>query len=88
MKEGKREKSIALKMAQSDGSDDEEEMTYLTRRFQKIIKKHGGFQKKETTGKMTIANYLCHKCGKPGHFIRDCQSQKQEVQGFKPCRRD
>ena len=40
VKEGKKEKSVALKMSLNDRSEEEDEMTYITRRFQKIIKKH------------------------------------------------
>jgi len=40
----KKEKSVALKVSQNDASEDEEEMSYFTKRFQKIVKKHGGFQ--------------------------------------------
>ncbi|XP_049368191.1 uncharacterized protein LOC125833082 [Solanum verrucosum] len=46
VKEGKKEKSVALRTSLNDGSEEEDEMTYLTRRFKKIIKNHGGFQKK------------------------------------------
>jgi len=46
VKEGKKEKSVALKMSLNDELEEEDEMTYLTKRFQKIIKKHGQFQKK------------------------------------------
>jgi len=60
-------------MSLDDGSKEEDELAYLTRRFQKIIKKHGGFQKKGSTNRVANANDLCHKCGKPGHFTRDCQ---------------
>ncbi|XP_015158487.1 uncharacterized protein [Solanum tuberosum] len=88
MKEGKREKSIALKMSQPEVTEEDDEMTYVTRRFQKIIKKHGGFQKKASTSRTTNANDLYHKCGRPGHFMRDFPSQKQETQDFRPRRRD
>jgi len=63
-------------------------MTYVSRRFQKIIKKHGGFQKKVSTSRTATANDMCHKCGKPGHFMRDCPSQKQETHDTKPRKRD
>ncbi|KAH0716726.1 hypothetical protein KY285_012757 [Solanum tuberosum] len=33
LKEEKKEKSVALKIYQNDGSEDEDEMTYMTRRF-------------------------------------------------------
>ena len=59
-------------------TEEESKMTYMTKRFQKIIKKHGGFKKKGTTSRVATTNDLCHKCGKLGHFMRDCPSQKQE----------
>ncbi|KAH0717431.1 hypothetical protein KY285_013462 [Solanum tuberosum] len=43
-KDGKREKFIALKASPNDASKDDQEMAYLTRRFLKIVKKHGGFR--------------------------------------------
>ncbi|XP_049406072.1 uncharacterized protein LOC125869660 [Solanum stenotomum] len=88
MKEGKKEKFIALKNSQNDATQEEDEMAYVTKRFQKIIKKHDVFQKKASTSRAANANDLCHKCGKPGHFMRDCPSQKQETQNFKPRKRD
>ncbi|KAK4713349.1 hypothetical protein R3W88_019256 [Solanum pinnatisectum] len=44
-KEVKKDKSLALKISSGDTSSEEEDMAYLTRRFQKIVKKHGGFRK-------------------------------------------
>ncbi|KAH0720805.1 hypothetical protein KY290_005791 [Solanum tuberosum] len=63
-------------------------MAYVTRRFQKIIKKHGGFQKKIPASRIASANDLCHKCGKSGHFMRDCPSQKQETHDTRPRKRN
>jgi len=87
VKEGKNEKSIALRTSQTYVTEEEDEMAYVTRRFQKIIKKHGGFQKKTSASKITTANDLCHKCGKPGHFMRDFPSQKQETHDTRPHKR-
>ena len=39
-KERKKEKTIALKLSQSEMTEEEAEMVYVTNRFQKIIKKH------------------------------------------------
>jgi len=39
MKEGRKEKSIALKTSKNEVGDEEDEMAYITRRFQKIIKR-------------------------------------------------
>ncbi|XP_049399696.1 uncharacterized protein LOC125863713 [Solanum stenotomum] len=88
MKEGKKEKFISLKNSQNDATQEEDEMAYVTKRFQKIIKKHDVFQKKASTSRATNANDLYHKCGKPGHFMRDCPSQKQETQNFRPRKKD
>ncbi|KAH0698112.1 uncharacterized protein [Solanum tuberosum] len=88
MKEGRNEKFVALKNSQNDATKEEDEMAYVTKRFQKIIKKHDVFQKKASTSRAANTNELCHKCGKPGHFIRDCPSQKQEIQDFRPRKKD
>ena len=40
-KESKKEKNIALESSQSEVTKEEAEMTYMTKMFQKIIKKHG-----------------------------------------------
>ncbi|XP_070036523.1 uncharacterized protein [Nicotiana tomentosiformis] len=52
-------------------------MAYLTRRFQKMVRRNGGIQKRGNSSK--TRNYdLCHKCGKPGHFIKECPLLKQD----------
>lgn len=82
------DKSVVLKVYPNDIYKDEDEMDYLTRRFQNIVKKQRGFQNKGTTSKTKNANDLCHKCGKLRNFMRDCQSHKHEVQDLKPQRND
>ena len=59
-------------------TEEEAEMAYATKMFQKIMKRHGGFQKKGSTSRTVTTNDLCHKCSKPGHFMRDFPNQKQE----------
>ena len=71
-----KEKNISLKSSQIKMTEEESKMTYMTKRFQKIVKKHG-FLKEWNINRVAEANDLCHKCGKPGHFMRDCPSQKQ-----------
>lgn len=44
-----------------------------------IVKKHGGFQRKGSTDRVANANDLRHKCGKPRHFMRDCQSRSRKL---------
>ncbi|XP_049405388.1 uncharacterized protein LOC125868860 [Solanum stenotomum] len=88
VKEGKKEKYIALKVSQNEVTEEEDEMAYVSRRFQKILKKHGGFQKKTPSSRTITANDICHKYGKPGHFMRNCPSQKQETYDTRPRKRD
>ena len=85
-REVKKDKSLALKVSQGDDGDDEEDdMAYLTRRFHKIMRKHGGFMKKGGTSRPGNGTDLCPKCGKPGHFIRECPMNRQENrEGVKP----
>ncbi|XP_070032449.1 uncharacterized protein [Nicotiana tomentosiformis] len=52
-------------------------MAYLTKRFQKMSRRNGGFPKRGSSSKPK--NYdLCHKCGNPGHFIKGCPLLKQD----------
>nr|XP_010313170.1 uncharacterized protein LOC104644714 [Solanum lycopersicum] len=62
--------------------DDDKDMTCLTRRYQKGERKHRGLQKAENSNRAINANHLCHKCEKPGHFIRDCPMHNFEVKTY------
>ncbi|XP_070025702.1 uncharacterized protein [Nicotiana sylvestris] len=42
-----------------------------------MVRRSGGIPKKGSSSKARN-NDLCHKCGKPGHFIKDCPFLKQE----------
>nr|XP_016435111.1 PREDICTED: uncharacterized protein LOC107761400 [Nicotiana tabacum] len=46
-REPKKENNLVLEAANKDSSSDDSDMEYLTRRFQKMIRKNGGFQRKE-----------------------------------------
>ncbi|XP_015161849.1 uncharacterized protein [Solanum tuberosum] len=81
-KEVKRNKSLTLKVTSSEVSEEDEDMAYLTRRFQKIVRKHGGFRKTGSSSRVANVNDLCHKCGKPGHFIRDCPMHKLKYKDY------
>lgn len=68
----KKDQSLALKVIQVEKSkQDEDQITYLTRRFKKKLRKHGSFKKKENSSRIITANDLCHKCKKSGHFIKN-----------------
>ncbi|XP_075095154.1 uncharacterized protein LOC142173459 [Nicotiana tabacum] len=61
----------------NDSSEEHSDMAYLSRRFQKMVRRNGGIPKRGSSSKPK--NYdLCHKCGKLGHFIKDCPLLKQE----------
>ncbi|KAH0633286.1 hypothetical protein KY284_036072 [Solanum tuberosum] len=77
-KETKKDKSLVLKITSGEDSSEEDDMAYLTKRFQKIVRKHGGFRKGGNPLRAATAGDLCHKCGKAGHFIRDCPMLKVE----------
>ncbi|XP_070056835.1 uncharacterized protein [Nicotiana tomentosiformis] len=76
-RELKKEKNQVLKAENNDSSEEDSDMAYLTRRFQKMVRRNGGIPKRGSSSKPK--NYdLCHKCGKPGHFIKDYPLLKQE----------
>ncbi|XP_070005957.1 uncharacterized protein [Nicotiana sylvestris] len=73
----KKEKNPVLKAENNDSSEEDSDMAYLTKRFQKMVRRNGGIPKRGSTTKPR--NYdLCHKCRKPGYFIKDCPLLKQE----------
>ncbi|XP_070042946.1 uncharacterized protein [Nicotiana tomentosiformis] len=77
IREPKREKNLVLKTHINDSSDEYGDMAYLTRRFQKMVRRNGGIPKKGSSSKPK--NYdLCHKCGKTGHFIKYCPLLKKD----------
>ncbi|XP_010321705.1 uncharacterized protein [Solanum lycopersicum] len=81
-KEVKKEKSLALKVTLDRTYDGDDEMTYLPRRFQKLVRKHRGFRKERNSNRAANANYRCHKCGKSGHFIKYYPMHKVENKEF------
>ncbi|XP_070022282.1 uncharacterized protein [Nicotiana sylvestris] len=76
-REPKKEKNLVLKAERSDSSDEDSDMAYLTKRFQNMVRRNGGIPKWGNSSK-TRNNDLCHRCGKSGHFIKDCPLAKQE----------
>ncbi|XP_070013530.1 uncharacterized protein [Nicotiana sylvestris] len=76
-REPKKEKNLALKAKSSDLSDEDSDMAYLTKRFQRMVQRNGGIPKRGSSSKARN-NDLCHRCGNPGHFIKDCPLVKQE----------
>lgn len=66
---------MVFKVSKNDSSEDKQDMAYVTRRFQKMVRS-GGFQNKENSSKDFRGNGLCHKCGKLDHYIKKCSLLK------------
>ncbi|XP_070015737.1 uncharacterized protein [Nicotiana sylvestris] len=82
-REPKKEKNLVLKAEGNDSSEEDCDMTYLTKRFQKMVRRNGGILKRGNSSRSK--NYdLCHKCGKSGHFIKKCPLLKQEHFKYNP----
>ncbi|XP_070028803.1 uncharacterized protein [Nicotiana sylvestris] len=63
-REPNKEKNLVLKAKNNDSSEEDSDMAYLTKRFQKMVRRNGGIPKRGSSSKPR--NYdLCHKCGKP-----------------------
>ncbi|XP_070007978.1 uncharacterized protein [Nicotiana sylvestris] len=76
-REPKKEKNLVLKAENSDSSEEDSDMAYLTKRLQKMVRRNGGVPKRGSSSKARN-NDLCHMCGKLGHIIKDCPFLKQE----------
>ncbi|XP_055814469.1 uncharacterized protein LOC129884146 [Solanum dulcamara] len=79
-KDNNKDKSLSLKSDQSDDDEEEEDkdMAYLPHMFRKIMRKHDRFRKKGSFGRNPNGVELCHRCGKPGHFIGEFSMNKAE----------
>ncbi|XP_070055307.1 uncharacterized protein [Nicotiana tomentosiformis] len=69
-------KNLVLKKEKNDSSGENADMAYLTKRFQKMVRRNRGIPKRDSSSKPGGYD-LCHKCGKSGHFIKDCPLLKQ-----------
>jgi len=73
-----KQKSIALKADESEGSETvEEESALMVRKFKRMFRnmKNGDYKGKN---KKYSNKLVCHKCGSSEHFIKDCPQWEQE----------
>ncbi|XP_004963733.1 uncharacterized protein LOC101782529 [Setaria italica] len=82
--------SSSSKVTNKDDSDDssdsesmnEEEMALFMRKFKKVMKKSGFFDKNKDKSKTKRKSQrLCFGCGKKGHFIADYPKAKHKKEG-------
>ncbi|XP_070049429.1 uncharacterized protein [Nicotiana tomentosiformis] len=76
-REPKKNKNSVRKTDNNDSSSEDADMAYLMKRFQKMVRRNGGIPKKVSSNKLRGYD-LCHKCGKLGHFIKECPLLKQD----------
>ncbi|XP_070010945.1 uncharacterized protein [Nicotiana sylvestris] len=76
-REPKKEKNLVLKADYNDSGEKDSDMAYLTKIFQKMVRRNGEMLKRNSSNRPRNCD-LCYKCGKPGHFLKDCPLLKQE----------
>ena len=77
-----------MKYKFGEDSSDDDDMTYLIKRFQKIVRKNKGFRKGANVPRTATQNDTCFKCGKATHFIREFPLLKVESKEYQKPRGD
>lgn len=65
---------MEVKVAKADSSEEYEDMTYLSQRFQNMVRRKGEFLKKDGTRKPSNRSDYCNKCGKLFVSLRTVQT--------------
>ena len=61
-KEVKKGKSLMLKYRSEEDSNDADDMAYIIKWFQKIVRKNKGFRKGDNVPRTATQNDTCQKC--------------------------
>lgn len=72
--EPKVEKNLVFKASNKTFCTKDKETAYTAKRVIKALEKYGVSRKGKSSRYITDrkVNDTCHKCGNPGHYIRDC----------------
>lgn len=79
------DKNLVLKATKENPRAEDEETTYIVKRVIKALRKSGDLSRKGKSSRHTNEgkeNDTCHKCGKLGHYIKDCSMHKVEYKKY------
>ncbi|XP_070020008.1 uncharacterized protein [Nicotiana sylvestris] len=76
-REPKKEKNLVLKFDYNDSGEEDSDMAYLTKRFQKMVRRNREMLKRNSSDRPRNCD-LCYRCGKPEYFMKDCPLLQQE----------
>lgn len=77
----KKEKNLVLKSVNGKSSEEDEDTTYITKIFLKIMR-NGEVPRIEDSNRYNRDNDFCHKHGKPGHFVKDFLFTKWKIKNI------
>ena len=71
-----------MKAYKYDSDDEDIEFAYLASRIVRDMKKSGQFQRRGSSSKKGSNFEVCHKCGSPENFIKDCPIHKMDYKDY------